>query len=208
MKVDLARVIQRLIRMVLFGDGGGVKPLPAPIKPDPVVKVPTKPVAALAALRDPVAVQSPAFRAREMKASWDMADPDILAFASAFLKELKRQDLPFFAFQFYRGRKEQEAAFVNGTTKAHFGESPHNFGMAVDIVHFGKYWDLTNVQWSLLGVIGKEVARKKGIKITWGGDWKFYDPAHWELSDWQERKDRRVFVQVEDFPVTVSYDRH
>ena len=38
----------------------------------------------------------------------------------------------------------------------------------------------------MIGGVGKEVARKMGLRVTWGGDFKsLYDPAHWELTDWR-----------------------
>lgn len=68
------------------------------------------------------------------------------------------------------------------------GRSPHQFGMAVDIAHLTRAWDLTAKEWAVIGLIGKEVARKRKIRIVWGGDFKsIYDPAHWELADWKER---------------------
>jgi len=35
--------------------------------------------------------------------------------------------------------------------------------------------------------IGKEVARKRNIKLDSGHDWNFWDPAHWEIDNWQDQ---------------------
>lgn len=78
--------------------------------------------------------------------------------------------------------------FRKGNSKAKWGSSPHNCGMAVDLVHGVYAWEIPKLCWSMLGHIGKEVAAQQGVKITWGGDWDFYDPAHWELSDWKSRR--------------------
>ena len=77
-------------------------------------------------------------------------------------------------------------SFAAGTTKARAWESPHNYGLAVDIIHGTKAWDLTRKQWEIVGHMGKEVAAQLGVKVVWGGDWKFYDPAHWELANWRD----------------------
>lgn len=132
-------------------------------------------------------VQSSAFKKRRLSAPIEDAHPCILKFARAVLNEAERRGWPFFAHQYYRGQKEQELVLARGSSRAKWGQSPHNFGMAVDIVHYGRYWDLNTKEWAVLGLMGKEVARRQNLKITWGGDWKFYDPAHWELTDWKKR---------------------
>jgi len=63
----------------------------------------------------------------------------------------------------------------------------------VDIVHGVFAWELTPQEWQLLGKIGKQVAwrlnqalpKERQFFVDWGGDWKFYDPAHWEIRGWQ-----------------------
>lgn len=133
-------------------------------------------------------IASKAFRDREYRASTEGADPDLLRFAQAFTRDLKKRGYPFYIHTITRSKADQEAAFAKGVSKARFGQSPHNFGKAADIVHFGKGWNLTKKEWDVLGLIGKEVARRLNLKVTWGGDWKFYDPAHWELTDWKKAK--------------------
>nr|WP_245369132.1 M15 family metallopeptidase [Agrobacterium tumefaciens] len=91
-----------------------------------------------------------------------------------------------FAHCVYRDDVEQQRLYVKGLSKAKPGQSAHNYGLAVDIVHGTKAWDLTRKQWDLIGHIGKEVAASLGIKVEWGGDWSFYDPAHWELANWRD----------------------
>lgn len=113
---------------------------------------------------------------------------EILQFERAFVRRAFKLGVPIFAHAVYRSASEQNSAFVRGVSKAKAGQSPHNFGCAVDLVHGTKAWDLTAKQWAILGHLGKEIAAQAGIKITWGGDWKFYDPAHWELSDWRTRR--------------------
>lgn len=148
--------------------------------------------AAAASLVDMPRVQSAAYRNHPAWLRTHDTDPDLLGFSRAFHAELKRRGMPFIPHRYYRGEVDQNREFDEGNSRARFGQSPHNFGMAVDVIHHAKGWNLTRSQWAVLGHIGKEVARKQNLKITWGGDWRFYDPAHWELADW---KVRAAFVQ-------------
>ena len=91
-----------------------------------------------------------------------------------------------FAHNMKRTPDEQNALFVKGVSKARNIQSPHVHGCAVDIVHGVRGWDLTRIEWDIVGHLGYEVARALGIKIQWGGEWSFYDPAHWELEDWRD----------------------
>lgn len=128
-----------------------------------------------------------ALSARQLDADRTGASDEIIDFTRAFLRDLGSRGMPFFPHCFVRSADEQERLYKLGRTKARAGQSPHNHGLAVDVVHFGKFWDLTEKQWSVVGLIGKEVARRRNLKVTWGGDWAFYDPAHWEIADWKAR---------------------
>lgn len=114
-----------------------------------------------------------------------VAAPELLEFERKLIKRARKLGIPLFTHCVFRSAKEQDALFVQGRSKARAGQSPHNYGLAADIVHGTKGWDLTRKQWEIIGHIGKELATQAGIKITWGGDWNFYDPAHWELSNWK-----------------------
>lgn len=114
------------------------------------------------------------------------AHPDIVEFERRLISRFRKLGVPMFGHCVNRGAKEQNSLFVRGLSKARYGQSPHNFGMAVDIVHGTKAWDLTRRQWDVVGHVGKEVAAALGLKVVWGGDWDFYDPAHWELKTWRE----------------------
>lgn len=125
------------------------------------------------------------------------SQPEILDFERKLVKRAFKLGIPLFAHCVNRGSEEQNRLFREGRSKARAGESPHNYGAAVDIIHGTKAWVLTRKQWAIIGHLGKELAVQAGLAVTWGGDWKFYDPAHWELTDW--RKIRAQYSDGEDW---------
>lgn len=184
LRLDQRRLWQRYDRRA----AARASPMPRlPPSAEPLVRLPATHQAAAARLVDMAAVHSVAYRTREIAVSRDDADPELVRFLVAFLRELKRRGLPFYPHCLFRGEDEQERLFREGRSRAKWGQSAHNVGMAVDVVHFSRHWDLTEKEWAVLGLIGKETARKLNLKVTWGGDWSFYDPAHWELTDWRKR---------------------
>jgi len=96
--------------------------------------------------------------------------------------------IPLFTHCLRRTNEEQTKLYVKGRSKARAGQSPHNYAMAVDIIHGVQAWNIPPQSWRILGHIGHETAVQKGIDIVWGGDWKFFDPAHWELGNWRDLK--------------------
>jgi peptidoglycan LD-endopeptidase CwlK len=88
----------------------------------------------------------------------------------------------------HRGREEQEQAFKNGASKAHYGQSNHNYlpSLAVDVmpwyptephIRWGELHELKEFAHFVLGVaVGMD------IPIRWGGHFKnFFDGPHYEL---------------------------
>lgn len=181
----LAKAVQRLIRLGTKKGGRGETSRQLGQAPKIVVKLPPTHIEAAKSLREEAFVRddmkNPAVNPEIQ------THPDIVRFWEKFSDELARRKMPFKPFEMYRSNDRQARLIKQRVTKAGPGKSPHNYGMAVDVVHAYKYWDLTRNQWDVVGAIGKEVARKAKIKIEWGGDWKFYDPAHWELAEWRAR---------------------
>ena len=121
-----------------------------------------------------------------MRASRVGADPLIVEFERKFVKALKAYGIPFFAHEFVRDEARQNEFKERGVSRAAWGQSAHNFGCAVDIIHSTRGWQLSELEWNVIGLIGQETARKMNLKIKWGGDFKsLYDPAHWELEGWE-----------------------
>lgn len=166
--------------------------LSAPMKPEVDVK---GYAAGLRAITDRPYIQTAAYTASQWRADRIAAQGDLLEFEKRFIAKAKKLDVPLYAHTMWRRNEEQDRLYIMGKSKAKAGESPHNYGCAVDIVHCVKHWALDPVSWLVLGHVGKEIAQQAGIEMDWGGDWKqFHDPAHWQLSDWKTRRDhiRRI----------------
>lgn len=143
--------------------------------------------AGLRMVRNPDFVRSEKFQEQQWRADRKGADSEILDFERLFVRRFAKLGVPMFAHCVVRPVSEQDRLFSLGRSKAKGGQSPHNYGFAVDLIHGIDAWDLHRETWALIGRIGKEVAAQAGIDIEWGGDWKFYDPAHWELRGWKSR---------------------
>ena len=78
-------------------------------------------------------------------------------------------------YQLYLDKKSQ----LDGVNK----KGKHNYipSLAVDIAPYPIDW--SNIQrFKDLSKIIKRIAKEKGIKITWGGDWKrFVDMPHYQI---------------------------
>ena len=98
-----------------------------------------------------------------------------------FNEVIKHQDCSVISG--YRGREEQEAAFSDGKSKAHYGQSNHNFhpSLAVDVMPYPLNWEDIKGIHRFAGFV-KGIAAAKGIPIRWGGEFKnFFDGPHYEL---------------------------
>lgn len=146
---------------------------------------------ALAAIADENYVRSEQHQKQQWRADRKGAHPDILEFERLLLAKLHDCNVPAFTHCLWRADEQQTALFVQGRSKARAGESPHNHGCAIDVVHGTRGWNISKMSWSIIGHLGKELARRNDIPIEWGGDWKFYDPAHWQLKGWQGFHHRR-----------------
>lgn len=134
----------------------------------------------------PLFINSETMLSYHDRADWQYVDPKIAYFAAKFIETMRRQGVPFWVFAAFRTRDQQQHFFEKGTSKAEWPRAPHCQGKAVDLVHGKFLWDLTPHEWAFVGKVGKDLAKRLGIEIEWGGDWSFYDPAHWQLKDWDQ----------------------
>lgn len=162
---------------------------PVVIRPqvNPPARLPRNYIEAARGLVDQRVNQSQKARDYRSMPPLEHVHADMATFARKFMKECADRGIPLRVFQGYRSPKEQQRMKDRGVSRAGPGQSPHQYGCAVDMIHVARAWEgMTREQWDVLGAIGKEVARRMGIDVDWGGDWDFYDPAHWQLTDWKE----------------------
>lgn len=83
----------------------------------------------------------------------------------------------------WRGEQDQDAAKASGHSKAAFGHSPHNFGVAFDVA---PVIDGT-LSWPSDMTLWRQIA-SEGIKLglTWGGNFhSIVDLPHFETTGWR-----------------------
>jgi hypothetical protein len=160
--------------------------------------------AAAYALADATALKRKDVKRIQTEVQFEGVHPEIVAFWKAMVQACKARNIPVIAFEMLRTEERQNELYEKGRSKVKGKNGSHVWGCAIDIVHATRYWQLSRKEWDIIGAIGKEVARKRNITITWGGDWdSIYDPAHWQLKNWRIRKDepkvgRQVFTDDND----------
>ena len=98
---------------------------------------------------------------------------------------IEQDDLPFVLFETLRDEETQESYFKRGVTKAKFGQSAHNFGLAADFIldtkkvnvrrrewkgkMYSDAWDTETPEaveaWVALGDLCFD------LQLEWGGHW-------------------------------------
>lgn len=136
------------------------------------------------------------------RADWQGVDIRVKEFAARFIEEARKRGIPLYVHCAYRTKAEQNEAWARGNSRLQWPNAPHCKGLAVDIVHSVRHWDLSQAEWDYLRWLGHEVLRRINdqrkkedrIFLTWGGDWdgdgdihdqRLYDPAHWEIAGWK-----------------------
>lgn len=114
-------------------------------------------------------------------------DCDLRKWWFAFQRHAGQIDIPLRVVWGFRTYEQQSQLHRDGFGSP-AGQSAHNFGLALDVIHMRRAWEnMPSDGWALLGSMGKEVARMQGLDIVWGGDFKSRpDPAHWELNGWRK----------------------
>ena len=84
----------------------------------------------------------------------------------------------------HRGKEEQEKAFEEGKSRAHFGQSYHNAfpSLAVDIAPYPINWDVQDPRWEIMCNLVLYIANRYGIKVKLGRDFtNLKDYPHIEI---------------------------
>lgn len=169
---------------------------------------------ALAGIVNREFLRSERYQQQQWRALRRGAHPDVLEFERLFVKRMAKLGVPVFASEVIRSPERQNELFKQGNSRAKGGQSPHQYGCAVDIVHSTMGWNMEPKAWSLMGHVGNEIIAQRGLGIqsfAWGGDWSFYDPAHWQLADWKAAKGGFLFPWHGDskatYPDHAAYKR-
>jgi hypothetical protein len=143
---------------------------------------------ALARLSDVQGIQQRTIRDRIDAVDYETLPPPIVIFMRALRAEMEIYKIPMVYMETWRTAGRQSELLTQGRSRAAPWQSPHQYGLAFDFVSAVRGWNLHPREWAVIGQIGKEVARKRKIPMEWGGDWDFYDPAHWQLKGWRNWK--------------------
>ena len=84
----------------------------------------------------------------------------------------------------HRGKEEQEKAFNEGKSRAHFGQSYHNASpsLAVDIAPYPINWDANDPRWEIMCNLVLYIANRYRIKVKLGRDFtNLKDYPHIEI---------------------------
>lgn len=145
-------------------------------------------------LKAPSLMTTSAMLRNHERADWQHVDARLRLFAAAFIEAARKRGIPLYVHGAFRTQEAQQALYDAGRTKTLWPRAAHCVGAAVDIVHGKFHWDMTPQEWQYLHKLGRDVERKinatlkvnQRLNLTWGGNWKFYDPAHWELHNWAD----------------------
>jgi len=146
-------------------------------------------------LKAPGFMTSTSFLRQWDKADWQYVDGRLMRFSALLIEAARKRGIPLYVHGAFRTQAEQEAAFKAGNSKVRWPNGAHCIGEAVDIVHGVLHWDMTRQEWDMIHQLGLRVLDRMNagvrkddrLHLTWGGDWRFYDPAHWEISDYRSR---------------------
>jgi len=128
------------------------------------------------------------------RADYQGAPAALRLFTWRYMRALRARGLPFYVHTCWRDPLTQKILKSEGRSTLSSG--PHQRSCAVDVVSAIDHWEIPDPLWSYVGTLGESVARglhlgrgldEKTLKVEWGGRWNFYDPAHWQLSDWKHR---------------------
>lgn len=87
-------------------------------------------------------------------------------------------------FECHRPPEKQREYLQAGTSNAKEWMSPHQYHLAVDIIHRVKAWDVPDRFWEDLAACARVLSEKHKIPLELGFDWG-WDKAHIEYADFR-----------------------
>jgi peptidoglycan L-alanyl-D-glutamate endopeptidase CwlK len=99
--------------------------------------------------------------------------------------EAENPGLKFQVNESRRGRKDQETAFLKGNSKAHYGQSAHNWTPSIAVDVYPLPIQFKNLKpYRALNAVVAPTAKRLGIPIRWLGP-VMGDYPHYELHPWR-----------------------
>lgn len=146
-------------------------------------------------LKAPAWFHNNSYLRQQERANWAWADKRLMVWAAIFQAMAQKRGIPLYVHTCLRDQREQDALVAAGNSKAKYPTSAHNIGEAVDIIHGTFHWEMSENEWKTLHVLGSlaldrlntYLSSANKLTLEWGGNWKFYDPAHWEIKDYRQR---------------------
>jgi len=145
---------------------------------------------------------------RHERADYSGMQPELAEFLQRLYLSLRKRNFPTYVHTAHRSEEEQLALFKAGHSKVKIGA--HQRGAAFDLIHSDRHWkDMPRVGWQYIGLIGKDIIRTHHTRdatpmIEWGGDWEFYDPAHWQLAYWKTCPLTVASAPIRSHPASVT----
>lgn len=129
------------------------------------------------------------YRKQQWRAVRLGAHPDLLEFERVMVRKMAKLGVPMFVPEMVRTAKRQDDLFALGNSRAKGGQSAHQYGLALDLVHSTLAWGLTPRQWELVHHVGEELVTQKGLKVEnfCAQGRNGFDPAHWQVRDWKSQ---------------------
>jgi len=167
-------------------------------------------------LSAPAYLASEAYAKQGHRADWANVDPRLQRWAAMVVMAARKRGIPLYVHCALRGKDEQDRLVAEGFSRSTYPNGAHNIGEAVDIVHSVYDWRATKDEWFFIHTLGQDCLRRLNaglpvkptklaplgkLHLNWGGDDQTakdtfrWDPAHWEISDFRNR--RRVLPPSE-----------
>lgn len=109
------------------------------------------------------------------------AHPTLMSFAKTF----RTANLDAHVSCSTRSKEDQEAAFAKGTSKAHYGQSAHDFTPALALDWF-RLTQANGASFDSVWFKDKLAPAARTAGLVWGGDFRsIHDLPHVELSNWK-----------------------
>lgn len=132
-----------------------------------------------------------------VRANLNRLDPRMREYALQFINNARKKGYKVVITDSYRTMAQQSDTYAKGRTKdleggtvtqVGPGDSPHNFGMAIDFYVLDKNYNLNFNYTPEMHKQNFEAAQiGKAVGLEWGGDWKnFKDRPHLELPGWRK----------------------